>query len=211
MNALLSKSGNFFLMNSRSEGRINSAIIPLFGHALPSQRIVHECRGHKVRQHFQIAQFRKISIDFCRKLAAFVLQVRVQLEHFCAERFGLDGSCVVRLDDLDLCNRERRFLFETGEAHSLQTLQDQIRCAIAAADTGADQPDGSKMEEIFRCVPLWTARFDESHAKHAMMLKCMLEHLAVSRLENVEREQCVRKKHRPRKGHHRQLLWQSYG
>jgi hypothetical protein len=31
MNPLLSKSGNFFLMNSRSDGRINSAIIPLFG------------------------------------------------------------------------------------------------------------------------------------------------------------------------------------
>jgi hypothetical protein len=31
MNPLLSKSGNFFLMNSRSDGRINSAIMPLFG------------------------------------------------------------------------------------------------------------------------------------------------------------------------------------
>src|SRR6266478_5613927 len=31
MNALLSRSGTFFLMNSRSDGRINSAIIPLFG------------------------------------------------------------------------------------------------------------------------------------------------------------------------------------
>jgi hypothetical protein len=31
MNALLSRSGIFFLMNSRSDGRISSAIIPLFG------------------------------------------------------------------------------------------------------------------------------------------------------------------------------------
>jgi hypothetical protein len=31
MNPLLSKSGAFYLMNSRSDGRINSAIIPLFG------------------------------------------------------------------------------------------------------------------------------------------------------------------------------------
>jgi hypothetical protein len=31
MNALLSRSGTFFLMNSSRDGRINSAIIPLFG------------------------------------------------------------------------------------------------------------------------------------------------------------------------------------
>jgi hypothetical protein len=31
MNALLSTSGSFFLMNARSDGRINSAIIPLSG------------------------------------------------------------------------------------------------------------------------------------------------------------------------------------
>jgi hypothetical protein len=31
MNALVSKSGTFFLMNSSRDGRINSAIIPLFG------------------------------------------------------------------------------------------------------------------------------------------------------------------------------------
>jgi hypothetical protein len=31
MNALLSRSGTFFLMNSSRDGRINSAIIPLCG------------------------------------------------------------------------------------------------------------------------------------------------------------------------------------
>ena len=44
-----------------------------------------------------------------------------------------------------------------------------------------------------------------------MMLKRVLQHLAVSWLENVQREQRVRKEYRARKGHHRQLLWQSYG
>jgi hypothetical protein len=90
-------------------------------------------------------------------------------------------------------------------------LQDQIGCPIAAPDTSANQADGGKLKEIFRRMPLRATRFDERHAKHAMMLKRVLEHLSVSRLENVEREQRVRKEYRARKGHHRQLLWQSYG
>src|SRR5215472_4483402 len=181
-----------------------------FEHALPSQRIVHECRSHKIGEHFQIAQFRKISIDFCRKLAAFVFQVRVKLEHFCSERFGLDRRCIARFDSVDSGDGERRFLLETGEAHPLQTLQDQIRCAIAAPDTGANQSYGGEMKEIFWRVPLRAARLDETNAKHAMTLKRVFQHIAIARLENVKREQSMRKKHRPRQRHHRQLLWQSY-
>ena len=86
---------------------------------MPSQRIVHECRSHKIGQHFQVAQFRKISIDFCRKLAAFMFQVCVKLEHFCAKRFGLDRGCDTQVDGIDSRNRKRRFLHKTGEAHAL--------------------------------------------------------------------------------------------
>ena len=131
-----------------------------FENALTPQRIVDKCRGHKIGQHFQIAQFRKISIDFRREPVAVVFEVRVKLEHFCAERFSLDRGCVARLNYVDLRDRERRFLFENGEAHTLETLQDQIRCAIAASDTCANQPGGGKMKEILRRVPFRAARFD---------------------------------------------------
>jgi hypothetical protein len=44
------------------------------------------------------------------------------------------------------------------------------------------------MKEILRRVPLWTTRLDERHTKNAMVLKSVLEHLPITRLENVEEQ-----------------------
>ena len=66
------------------------------------------------------------------------------------------------------------------------------------------------MKEIFRRVPLRAARLGQRDAKHSVMTERMIQHMAIARLENVKREQRMRKKHRARQRHHRQLLWQSY-
>jgi len=116
-----------------------------------------------------------------------------------------------RLNNVDPGDRERRFLFETGKAHTLETLQDQIGCAIAAPDARANQPDGRKMKEVFGCMPLGATRLYKRDAKHAMMAKRVIQHLAISRLEDIERKQRMRKEDRSRKRHHRQLFWQNFG
>src|SRR6266478_9593964 len=182
-----------------------------FEDALTPQRIVDKCRGHKIGQHFEITQFRKVPINFRWELAAVVFQARVELDHLRAERFGLDGRCVARFDDIDSCHRERRFLFETDEAHALEPLQDQIRRAVAAANASANQSNGGELKKVLRRVPIRTTRLDKRHAKHAMMLKRVLQHLAITRLENIERKQCVGKEHRAGQRHYRQLFWQNYG
>ena len=88
----------------------------------------------------------------------------------------------------------------------MQTLENEIRSAIVATDAGADETDGSEMKEIFRGVPFRTARFDQRHAKHAVALKRVFEHVAVAIFEDVKRQQCVRKKHRTRQWHHRHFI-----
>src|SRR5262245_34586347 len=146
------------IRDERTEALIDRAFLE---QPLPAQRIVYECRSHQVRQHFQVAQFGKIPIQFCGQLTAIALQTAVQLEHFCAERFGLDRSWVARLNGIDPCNRKRLFLLEIGKANASQPLQDQIRRAIAASDTGANQSGGGKMKEILRRMPIWATRLDQ--------------------------------------------------
>ena len=68
----------------------------------------------------------------------------------------------------------------------MQTLENQIRSAVAATDARADETDGSEMKEILGRVPFRTARFDQGHAKHAIALERVLEHVAVAVLENVK-------------------------
>src|SRR5262249_57417223 len=97
--------------------------------------------------------FRKILIQFCRQVTAIVFEAAVKLNHFCAECFGFDRSRVARFNSIDHRDRKWLLLFETGEAHTLQTLQDQIRRAVAASDTCANQPSGSAMEKIFGGLP----------------------------------------------------------
>jgi hypothetical protein len=70
----------------------------------------------------------------------------------------------------------------------LETLQDQIRCAVAAPHTRANQSGGGKMKEVLRRVPLRATWLDERHAKHSMMLKRVLQHLTITRLKNVQGE-----------------------
>ena len=67
------------------------------------------------------------------------------------------------------------------------------------------------MKKIFRRVPLGTARFDQRDTKYAVALERVLEHVAVAILENVKRQQRVRKKHRTRQRHHRHFFRQIYG
>src|SRR2546430_1811957 len=105
-----------------------------FEDALSPQRIVDKCRGHKVGQHFQVAQFGKISTYFAREPAAVLLEAAVKLKHFCPKRFCLDRRRIARFDNVDPGDRKWCFLLETCEAHTLQTLQDQIRCAVIAPD-----------------------------------------------------------------------------
>src|SRR5207244_7589554 len=141
-----------------------------------------------VRQHFQIAQFGKIPIQFCGKLTAIVLETAVKLDHFCAERFGFNRSRIARFYSIDAGDRKRLLLFETGEAHTLQTLQDQIRRAVAAFDTCTNQSGGGEMEKILRGIPIRATRLDQCYTKYAMLLERVLQHLAISRLENVKRQ-----------------------
>ena len=59
----------------------------------------------------------------------------------------------------------------------------------AKASFEAPKPGGGNMKEILRRVPLWTTRLDERHTKNAMLLKSVLEHLPITRLKNVQRQQ----------------------
>src|SRR5438477_12130121 len=106
-----------------------------------------------------------------------MLEAAVKLDHFFAERFGLDGSRVARFYRIDAGDRKRLLLFESGEAHTLQTFQDQIRRAVAAFDTCANQSGGGKMEKIVRRIPVRADWLNERHAKHAMPFKRVLEPL----------------------------------
>jgi hypothetical protein len=67
------------------------------------------------------------------------------------------------------------------------------------------------MEEVFGGMPLKATRLYQRDAKHPMMAKRVIQHLAISRFEDVERKQRVRKEDRSRKRHHRQLFWQDFG
>src|SRR5438309_11834565 len=133
---------------------------------LPPQRIVNEGRSHEIGQHFQIVQLREISIDLGRKLAPVAFQFRIKLEDFFAQRFGLDRGCAARLDDVDVGYRKRCLLFETGETHALQALEDEIRGAVAASDTSANQSDGGEMKKILGLLPFRATRLYERDAKH---------------------------------------------
>ena len=66
------------------------------------------------------------------------------------------------------------------------------------------------MEKIFRRLPFWTTRFDQGHAEHTIVLERVFEHVPVARLENIKRQQRVRKKDRPRQRHHRYFIGQRY-
>src|SRR4029077_3988981 len=131
-----------------------------------------------------------------------MLEAAVKLNHFRAERFGFNRSRVARFNRIDRRDRKWLLLFETDEAYTPQTLQDQIRRAVAASDTGPNQSCGGAVEKVLGSMPIRTARLDQRNAKHAMLLERVLEHLAVPRLENVKRQQCMRKQHRAGKRHH---------
>ena len=102
-------------------------------------------------------------------------------------------------------------LFEAGEARPAQSLQDQVRGPVAAPDAGADEADAGDMEKIIGRFPLVALRFDERHRKHPVLTQGVLEHLLVTRFEDVERQERVRKKQRARQRHDRDLVWQRDG
>src|SRR5262245_21714006 len=131
-----------------------------------------------------------------------MLEASIKLNHFCAERFGFNRSRVARFDRIDRRDRKWLLLFETGQAYTLQTLQDQIRRAVSASDTCPNQSCGGAVEKILGSMPIRAARFDECHAKHPMLLERVLEHLAIPRLKNVKGQQRMRKQHRTGKRHH---------
>ena len=59
--------------------------------------------------------------------------------------------------------------------------------------------------------PLVALRFDERHRKHPVFSQGVFEHLLVTRLEDVDRQESVRKKQRAREWHHRDPVWQRDG
>src|SRR4029453_6404572 len=131
-----------------------------------------------------------------------MLEAAVKLNHFCGERFGFNRSRVARFNRIDRRDRKWLLLFETCEAHTLQTLQDQIRRAIAASDTCPNQSCGGTVEKIFGGMPIRAARLDQRNAKHAMLLERVLQHFAIPRFKNVKWQQRMRKQHRSWKRHH---------
>jgi hypothetical protein len=92
----------------------------------------------------------------------------------------------------------------------MQTLENEIRSAIAASDAGADETDGSETKKILGRVPFRATRFDQRHAKHAVALERVLEHVAVAVFENIKWQKCVWKKDRTRQWHHRHFIGQIY-
>ena len=144
-----------------------------------------------------------MAVDFLGELPAAAFETVVELEHLRAERFDLNARSHLRGQRLDLGDRERLLLPETGEADALQSLQDQIRSAVAATDAGADQADGGDLVKVSLGVPVATSRIDQRDAKHAMISQRVLEHRAVAHLEDVERQERMREKQRAGERHDR--------
>ena len=96
---------------------------------------------------------------------------------------------------------------EAGEAHPVQTLQDQIRCAVPASHARADQSNARDVEEVVGRFPLRPLRLDQRDAKHPVLTQGMREYFLVARLKNIERQQGVRKKKRTGKRHDRDRIW----
>ena len=145
-------------------------------------------------------------IHFCRQLASAVFESLVKFQHLCAEGVGLQRGGVVRLQRLDAGDRKRFFLYETVEADAAQTLQDQMRGAVAALNTGADKPGGGDMKKISARFPVGAIWPNKCDTKHAMMRERVFEHFAITRLKNVERQQRVRKKQRAGQWHDRHFI-----
>ena len=196
---------HFFVqvLNHQAEPLIDGKF---FQDALAAQRIAHEGGGHEIGEHFRIAQIGKIAGNFSGEVTSVAFEFVVKLEHFRPERFCFHRGLNFRFERVDRRDREWRFLFEGGKTDALQTLQNQIGSTIPASDAGANESGGGKMKKIFRCVPFRATRLDQRHAKHPVMMERVLEHLAITRLENVKWEQRVRKEHCTGERHDRHLM-----
>src|SRR5437764_958259 len=95
-------------------------------------------------------------------------------------RGGLKGLC--------FSDGKRMQLRKMEVADSLQALQDQVGSAIAATDTGANQANGSNIEEILFVFPLCAFGAEQGDTEQSLVGKSVHEHLAVTRFENVKRQ-----------------------
>ena len=140
-----------------------------------------------------------------------MLQARVELEHFCAERFGLDRGW----------SRDSTVsMLAIGNGVSCSKLAKRTRCRPCRIKFDVPSPRPTQAR-INPTVARWKKSSGACqsgqlglisvHAKHAMLLKRVLQHFAIARLENVKRQQRVRKKDSARQRHDGELLWQSNG
>src|SRR6476469_10608137 len=181
--------------------------VQLLEHLLTAHRILDESRSHQVGQHRQISHVGNVSIDFCRKLPAEGLKTGVKLQDLSAERVCFHCRFVIGSKCFELGDWKRMQLHKIGEAHPLQTLQNQIGGAIATTDTGSDQSDRLDIEKVVFAFPLRALGPEECDTEHSLVREGVREHFAIAWLENVKREQGVRKKYCARQLHHRRLFW----
>ena len=163
-------------------------------------RIADECSGDEVREPSAIAKF----IEPLRELIAEFLgnlEARGECPHFIRDTRGgaTGGRDVVQL--LNAGHAERRVLCEGREAHTEEPLDHEIRRAIAVRDRRAYESEPRRVVKLPGALRLGDAGLHHRDAEHAIMFERPLQHLAVARLEDAQRHDCLGEEH-PAGEHH---------
>ena len=172
-----------------------------FEHLLPAERIVDECRGHEVREHFRVPRWERYRSTFSGNWRPFSFNLGVELEHFCAEGIGLDRWRRFGFERLDSSNRKGSALFEgVKSGRGASPARSSSRCRRARPTQARINPTPGDVKKIIGRFPLRSLRFYERDAEHPVLAQGVFQHFLVARLKNMERQQGVRKKKAPGSG-----------
>src|SRR5205823_12719524 len=130
--------------------------------------IAHKCRGDEISKQFRVAQIGKIPIYFRGKLPWSVsFQVRIKLQHFRSQRFGFYGRGGFAFEGLYHCNSKCRFLLKSAESDTFESLQNQVRGAVASFNACANKTNAGNVKKVSGRLPFSALRRDQGHAEHA--------------------------------------------
>src|SRR5207248_886932 len=164
-----SRASTFFakILNHEPQAFVNRYF---FEDALTMKGIAHKCRGDEISKQFRVAQIGKIPIYFRGKLPWSVsFQVRIKLQHFRSQRFGFYGGGGFGFEGLYHCNREWRFLLKSAESDTFESLQNQVRRAVASFNTCANKTNAGNVKKVAGRIPFSAVRLEQCNAKHAVM------------------------------------------
>ena len=126
--------------------------------------------GDEISKQFRVAQVGKIPIYFRGKLPwSISFEVRIKFQHFRSERFGFYGRGGFGFEGLNHSNWEWRFLLKSAESDAFESLQNQVRCAVASFNACPNKTNAGDVKKVLGRIPLDAMRFEQRNAKHAVM------------------------------------------